>query len=92
MDARYRKNDNVVTREIAGETLLVPVHGELADMQRIFSLTGVGAFIWDRIDGSNSVADLCEGVLERFDVDAQTAEADTRALIRDLLENGLIAE
>jgi hypothetical protein len=46
----YRKKKDLVTREIAGETLIVPTRGNLADMQRIFALDGVAAFIWQHLE------------------------------------------
>jgi hypothetical protein len=45
----YRKKKDLVTREIAGETLIVPTRGNLADMQRIFALNGVAGFIWQHL-------------------------------------------
>ena len=38
---RYRRQDDIVSRHIAGETILVPVTARLADMQRIYALNAV---------------------------------------------------
>jgi len=43
---RYRHSEDVVTRQIVGETLLVPIRGDLAGSQRLFALDAVGEFIW----------------------------------------------
>jgi len=86
----YCQNNSVICREIAGETLLVPVRGELADMQRIFALDPVPKFIWDQIDGQHTVDDLHRAVVETFEVDADGARTDLRDFLQELLEAGLI--
>ena len=40
---RFVRNPDLVTREIAGETLLVPVTGKLANLADMFSLNKTGA-------------------------------------------------
>jgi hypothetical protein len=52
----FRKREEVVSREIAGETILVPIRGKLVDMERIFSVNPVGAHVWQ-------VAELVEAEL-----------------------------
>ena len=88
----YRKSEAVVTREIAGETMLVPIRGSIADMERLFALDEVSAFIWDRIDGSHDVPALAAAVTEEFDVAGDTALTDTREFLAELLAAGLIEE
>ena len=56
----FIKNEEVISRKIAGETILVPVRGRLADMRRIFTLNPVAEYIWHRIDGKNTIADYWE--------------------------------
>ena len=90
LDKTYKRKENVVTREIAGETLIVPVHGKLADMQRIFALDPVAAFVWRHLDGKTDAARICSRVVERFDVGLETAEKDVLEFLDELLETGLI--
>ena len=42
LDTIYQHSPDVVARQILGETLLVPIRGELADLQRIFALNPAG--------------------------------------------------
>ena len=86
----YRKRDHVVTRRIAGETLLVPVKARLADMRRVYVLHGSGEFIWERFDGTRPLAGIVDDVVAGFDVDRARAGADLDELIAALLETGLI--
>ncbi len=86
----YRRSDHVVSREIVGETILVPIRGNLADMRRIFSLNAVGAYIWGKLDGKNGLDAIRNGILTDFNVDEEKAAADLHEFISNLLEAELI--
>jgi hypothetical protein len=88
----YQREENIVSREIAGETILVPIRGKLADMQNIFTLNTVGAYIWDQLDGINSLAQILDSLLDQFEVDRQEAEEDILEFIDLTAEKGLTAE
>jgi len=86
----FCKDPDVVTRDIAGETLLVPIKGHLVDMRQLFALEGVADFVWKNIDGINTVDDLCDLVTSRFEVDRAEATADVDEFLSSLKESGLI--
>ena len=79
-------------RRIAGETLLIPIRGSLADMQRIFVLEGAGEFIWEKLDGSAALDDIRDAVAAYFDVAVDEAGADLDEFIGELTRRELIAE
>jgi hypothetical protein len=57
-----------VTRQIAGETLIMPVAGRVVDLESIYVLNEVGSRIW-QLAGSPTTADLIAEVVAReFDV------------------------
>ena len=88
----YIKQDDIVFREIAGEFILVPIRGKLADMQRIFTLESVGEHIWQELDGKKTLTDILNSVLDQFDVVKATAESDIADFIHELLDAKLIVE
>ena len=57
----YRSRDNLVTREIVGETLLVPISGKLANMDDMFSLNDTGAYVWGRLNGRSTLEPSARG-------------------------------
>ena len=81
-----------MSREIAQETILVPIRGKLADMEKIFSLDHVAEYIWQQLDGEKSLKQICDGVLDIFDVEKDEAESDISEFICELSEAGLIVE
>ena len=86
----YRKRDRTVSRRIAGETLLVPVKGNLADMEHVFVLEGAGDFVWERIDGHKETEAIAAELAEEFGVDRDCALADVEEFTAELLEADLI--
>lgn len=90
MERVYRKREEIVSRAIAGETILVPVKGKVADMRYIFSLNSVAACLWGLIDGKRSIEILLQEIVGRFDVSRTEAEADIREFIEQLMKADLI--
>jgi hypothetical protein len=89
---KYRQCENVVTRSVAGETLLVPVCGKLADLQEIFSLTPVAAFIWEQLDGTRDVEAVAAKVTEQYEAGEEDVRSDCTEFVGRLLSAGLIEE
>jgi hypothetical protein len=88
----FQRTKDIVSRSVAGELFLVPVAGNLADMQRIFTLTKVAEFIWERLDGQRSLSDIRNDLVELFDVDEEQADSDILAFVTELLTEGLVQE
>ena len=91
-NAVLRPAGEIVRREIAGETILVPVRGRTADMRRIFSLNSTAAFLWRRLDGKRTVSELLAELLDAFDTPPETSRADVEAFLARALEEGLLEE
>lgn len=91
-DKVYGRLDHVVMRKIAGETFLIPIRNNIADMQRIFALNPAGEFIWQELDGMKDLAEVCNRVLEHFRVVRETAMADIVEFIAELDQACLITE
>ena len=86
----YQRQERVVTRQIVGETLLVPISDDAADMSHLFALNSVAAHIWEALDGSAPLADIVSLVERTFDVDRDQAEQDTFAFVDELLAANLV--
>jgi hypothetical protein len=82
---------DIARREIAGETILVPVAGELARLQEIFVLDEVADHIWQQLDGATPIDGIVASITATFEVDAATARRDLLAFVRDLEAAGLVA-
>jgi len=89
-EAVYARREDVLLRPVAGEQILVPVRHHVADMRAIFALTGVGAAVWELLDGMRPLDGILSAIVERFDVGSTEAWNDLRAFIGQLREAGLV--
>ncbi len=86
----FSKSKDVVCRSVAGEHILVPIRGNVSDMQRLYALDAVAECVWDCLDGERGLVDIAGIVAEKFDVAEEAAEKDVSAFLDDLLKNELI--
>lgn len=93
METVYKQADNIVSRDVMGETLLVPIAGEMASMDNIYTLNETGNFIWNKIDANTSLATIRELLAQTYsEILSNELEADLLELVRDLEQNQLIEQ
>ena len=80
----------LIKREIAGDTILVPVGKTVLDSNGLFVMNELAAFIWDLLPNADSEAAICEAVLAEYDVSAQEAAADIAEFLNKLREMEII--
>lgn len=80
----YRRNENFVFRRIEGETILVPIRGNVGDLDCIYSLNPVAAMVWERLDGSADLKAIQDIIAEQYDVSADEARTDLLSFINEM--------
>lgn len=83
--------ERVVKREIGGRILLIPVAGNIADLEKIYALEGCGEFLWDLLDGRSN-DELARCVAKEFDIGIEDAVRDVEDFVGRLRELGLVEE
>jgi hypothetical protein len=76
LSRRYRRSPNMIFRQIADEFVLVPIGHDAADMEAIYTLEGVGARIWELLDGERDGYAILEQIVQEYDVPAEEAQID----------------
>jgi hypothetical protein len=84
LDKIYRRNDNFVFRQIEGETILVPIRGNVGDLDCIYSLNPVGALVWEHLDGSQDLGAIKNRIATEYDVADDKAETDLLSFIDEM--------
>jgi len=79
-----------VTRQIAGETLIVPVTGNVVDLESIYVLNPVASRIWELLKTPTTHNTIAAAVAAEFDVSLQVAAADVVEFIDALHARGLV--
>lgn len=90
MVARYERDPDVVSREIAGEQILVPIKKKAADMAAIYVLNETGARIWELVDGQRPLAEIRDHLVQEYDVEPDAAGADLAEMVGQLEELGML--
>ena len=86
----FFKEDNCVAREIAGETIIVPIKGRVGDLDSIYTLNEVGTLIWQLIDGQKNINQIVQAVRETYDVESEEVTKDAVDFLSSLEDAGLI--
>lgn len=86
----FIKQDNFVTREIAGETIIVPIRSHVADLDSIYTLNEVGTLIWSLVDGHTPINRIVGMVTAEYDTESGQAEKDVMEFLEALETAGLI--
>jgi hypothetical protein len=81
-----------VTREIGGETLIVPVTGDAMELESIYVLNPVGSRIWELLRAPTTAEQIADVVAGEFTVSQEEAAADTAEFLASLNTRGLIQE
>ena len=66
----------LIKREIAGDTILVPVGKTVLDSNGLFVLNELGAFIWELLPNAEDEESICKAILAEYDVSAEEAAKD----------------
>ena len=80
----------LVKREIAGDTILVPVGKTVYDSNGLFVLNELGGFLWDRLEKAENEEELLQAVLNEYEVTEETAKKDLRTFLDKLRELGIL--
>lgn len=83
-------NGDFVLREIAGETILIPMNAAAQSMNGMAVLNELGAFLWERLPQAQQVEELTAAILAEYDVDAETAGRDVEEFLENLRQCGIL--
>jgi Coenzyme PQQ synthesis protein D (PqqD) len=80
----------VVSRVVAGETLIVPVRGKVGDLASIYSFNETGSLIWRLLDTPRTVGEVVGAVAEEYQVDTEKVRQDVLRFLSEMRAVGLI--
>lgn len=80
----YLLKSKYVTKEIGDELVLVPLSGNVSQMNELFTMNETGRFIWKNLTKNVTVGALVEKMTESFDVSEEEAEKDVLLFLEKL--------
>lgn len=87
---KYVSNNNYVLNDICGEKVLVPIVNSVAQMDFIYTLNSTGAFILEHIAEATDTETIVDMLLENFETDRTTAEADVSEFLNEMVAKGYV--
>ena len=90
-DGVFKPSDDLVVREIDGQLLIVPIATGIGDLEdELYALNDTARFLWTRLDGRRTVADLADELAREYGVPRDEVEADVTGLIGELLKRRMV--
>ena len=86
----FIRSQAVVSRVVAGETLIVPVRAKVGDLASIYSFNGTGSLIWKMLASPRTVSELAAAVLQEYEVDPANVERDVVDFVTEMKAVGLV--
>jgi len=72
----FARKSAFAARKVGDELVLVPVKGSVADMEEMFTLNDVGAFIYEQLAEDSTVDVLEQAIMNEFDANRDEVRAD----------------
>jgi hypothetical protein len=91
-ERRFARESHWVTREIAGETIVVPIRSHAGEVDAIYTLNELGTTIWRLVDGQTSVGQIADEICAAYNVAPERATADMVDFLQSLEAAGIIKE
>lgn len=93
LDSVFITSKKVVTREIMGELILIPLTPDIGEQSDdLYSLNDTGRAIWERIDGEKSVEDIIHSLSVEYDAPIENIEIDVIGIVTELLRRKIILQ
>jgi hypothetical protein len=91
IDIIYRQSEDIVSREIEGDLIIVPlVSGIVDEDELLFTLNRTGKAIWNKLDGRRSLGDIIEELSREFEAPEEEIKADVVGLVSELVRRKML--
>ncbi|MBW1641703.1 MAG: PqqD family protein [Deltaproteobacteria bacterium] len=84
LETCFTRNESFISRKVIDEFILVPIRKRTEDINSLYALNDVAAYIWDLIDGKRCAKDIQKEIVEEFAVSPEEAEIDLEEFLEQL--------
>jgi hypothetical protein len=88
---RYQQLGEYAVRTFPDQTLLLPVRNHTADLDSLYVLNEVGAFLWTQLKTPQSEACLVDALMLEYAIDQETASRDVKDFLNRLIGDKLLS-
>jgi len=87
---RFIRNQEVVSRQIDGELIIVPVRRGVGDLNSLYTLNPVGSLLWDFMAEGHTLLEMVARVCEEFEVSSSQAAQDIESFLDSMMQEKLV--
>ena len=81
----------VVSREIEGELIIVPLVSGMGDLEdELYTFNEFGRAIWEKLDGAHTVDDIIRELLAEYEASEERLTDDVLGLLDELARRQII--
>lgn len=85
-----KRNENFLLRDVAGTLVIVPVGAAVSAFPGMITLNATGAYIWELLETEQTVQTLTDALVDHYEVDRETAQADVERFLQKLQPTGAL--
>ena len=82
--------EGFVLRDVAGQAVVIAVGEASKEFHGMINLNSTGKVIWQGVEKGLSEDEIADKLVERFEVDHETAKSDVQRIIRKMQEAGVL--
>lgn len=81
-----------IVREVAGETIAIPAGTAARELSGLLALNGSGKLLFELLQTEQTEESLVQALLDTYEIDAATAQADVAEFLAVLRSSGVLLE
>ena len=85
-----KRNPEFLLRDVADTLVLVPVGKAAADFAGMITLNATGAVLWECLETEQTLESLVQALTDRYEVGAEQATEDVKAVLDALASAGAV--
>lgn len=86
----YKASEGYAAREIAGETILVPVNDQAGAFNGMISFNPTGQFLWKLLQRNRTEGDLAYLLAKEYSKDLDEVALDVRSFLERAVKRGFV--
>lgn len=92
-DSIYKQSEDIVSREIQGEIVIVPITSGIGDLEDdLFTLNETGRVIWGKLDGKEKLKKIAKSLALDFNIPFEDIKKDISGFVKELLKRRMLVE
>ncbi len=86
----YKIKEGFIVRRIGNQIMAVPVGKQTTDIHGVIALSESGEMLWHALENGADIETLTAVITDNYEVDYQTAKADTESFLEGLKQQGAL--